>query len=85
MADERDAYGHRRPGYAWRSGFKGMNPTVAALGIGAVFIVLLVLISVRSGHEDAKMPPPLPNKSGSVQTMTRYAGLAVGTPAMHKS
>jgi hypothetical protein len=36
--------------------YRGMNPTVAILGLGSVFLILALLMIVRGGHDDAKPP-----------------------------
>jgi len=39
--------------------YRGMNPTVAILGLGSVFLILAFLMIVRGGHDDAKPPEPV--------------------------
>lgn len=35
---------------------KGMDPTVAALSVGTVFVIIALLMIVRGGHDDARPP-----------------------------
>jgi hypothetical protein len=39
--------------------FRGMNATLAFVGLGAVFIILAVLMIARGGHDDARSPEPV--------------------------
>jgi hypothetical protein len=39
--------------------FRGMNPTLAVVGLGAVCLVLVVLMLARGGHDDARPPEPV--------------------------
>ena len=39
--------------------YRGMNSTLALVGLGAVFLALVVLMMTRSGHDDARPPEPV--------------------------
>jgi Na+-transporting methylmalonyl-CoA/oxaloacetate decarboxylase gamma subunit len=39
-----------------------MNPTMAVLGLGIVFVVLAFLMLIRSGHQDASTPSQVMNR-----------------------
>ena len=39
--------------------FRGMNSTLTFIGLGAVFLALIVLMISRSGHDDARPPEPV--------------------------
>jgi hypothetical protein len=36
--------------------YRGMSPTLAFVGLGAVFAVLALLMLARGGHDDARPP-----------------------------
>ncbi len=36
--------------------YRGMNSTLAFVGLGAVFLALVVLMVSRGGHDDARPP-----------------------------
>jgi hypothetical protein len=57
--DDIDQPGRRRRKY------RGMNPTVAIVGLGAVFLILTFLMIVRSGHDSSG--PPEPVKPGATR------------------
>ena len=42
---------------------RGMNPLLALVGLGAVFVVLAVLMIARGGHDDATPPADRIGKS----------------------
>jgi hypothetical protein len=42
-----------------------MNPTVAIVGLGGVFVILALLMILRGGHDDAT--PPEPVKPGATR------------------
>jgi hypothetical protein len=39
--------------------YRGMNPTLALIGLGGVFLVLVVLMLARGGHDDGTPPEPV--------------------------
>ena len=39
--------------------FRGLNSTLTFVGLGAVFLALVVLMIARRGHDDARPPEPV--------------------------